>query len=870
MLAFVIIMTLVSSYLMQKQEHLQAEQDRIDLDQIQRSLVLLDPKYGLKQILKGSFGQGIPTNLNPMACDCDEYESILLKHSNYSISSNNLIERQEGRKCLKCLDWPYRANMRVYMTPFDKTKQSFCYHIKWQSYDSLTTPLVDCYDLHGSHWFGIGDLLNVASWPLNNISLPKTPFVTGLPSRTSSSLSNDNSQANTGGNGLIIGSSSSRKWLSTNGILIHDIPLEIPLYVSLNHSRNKKLCLSIGDYGVKKRSYNREQNSVFETRAKFWPSEKSNGNNQIGNSFHRLEYSICSSNNLIDINKKLVQDNIELMASVSNRQEEQHEEEPPPLSSLIDQQVVINLNVSNIISSQSQELKEDFNDQIMRPILKEEKSNSRAEFNLIDILERPIFKTSLEYMSILDGQTLRLYMDKIARSGLSPKKIIQIDSRWETYIGSMKLNTARFPGAELLFELLHNKGFKIILAITPYIDCNIGMTNLLNLTDDGRIFVNSEQGFSSTSPVSSSIRSFIRRTSFYEISYENLNQQIHSSHPNSSSKVPFLFHCNESADGLCSLIDLTQHRNRQWMIDNILRSNLFREEADGIYLVGGHPSKLWSDRYLEDYRLLAEDMLHNHSLFTMTQFTGAFGYIQLSPRPASWQGLQSIIPSLFNLGLIGYSLIHPGSVGGDFKVAINRTVSSQVNELNINKANNQEPIPLSPVFPKIIEEELFVRWLQLSAFMPILQFNSIEAIEKYKLQEMAQNLIKMRQMLIVPDLKKNLPYSPLVHGKNKTSSPLINTNFLPLIRPLWYLEDKRDFTIRDQFAIGNDIIVAPILVQNKRYRDIYLPIGLWKDELRQQLIDGGRWMRNYRVDLYEIAWFSRQKEESLMIMPGDH
>lgn len=81
----------------------------------------------------------------------------------------------------------------------------------------------------------------------------------------------------------------------------------------------------------------------------------------------------------------------------------------------------------------------------------------------------------------------------------------------------------------------------------------------------------------------------------------------------------------------------------------------------------------------------------------------------------------------------------------------------------------------------------------------------------------------------------------------------------PLIRPLWWFDSptRNIFNIDDQFAVGNDIIVAPILHEFQTFRDIYLPNGWWKDEIKGGVIRGNKWMRNYQIEINQVAYFTR-------------
>ena len=74
----------------------------------------------------------------------------------------------------------------------------------------------------------------------------------------------------------------------------------------------------------------------------------------------------------------------------------------------------------------------------------------------------------------------------------------------------------------------------------------------------------------------------------------------------------------------------------------------------------------------------------------------------------------------------------------------------------------------------------------------------------------------------------------------------------PVIRPLWMLDpdDHENQKISDQFLIGDQILVAPILHPGKTSRDVYLPKVLnknphdtpWYGVHDDKLYQGGIWM----------------------------
>ena len=85
----------------------------------------------------------------------------------------------------------------------------------------------------------------------------------------------------------------------------------------------------------------------------------------------------------------------------------------------------------------------------------------------------------------------------------------------------------------------------------------------------------------------------------------------------------------------------------------------------------------------------------------------------------------------------------------------------------------------------------------------------------------------------------------------------------PIVRPLWWTArarraDDPSLTVDDQFLLGDDVLVAPVLEQGATARDIYLPPGRWTDELRGgAILDGGRWYFAYHAALDELPRFTR-------------
>ena len=80
----------------------------------------------------------------------------------------------------------------------------------------------------------------------------------------------------------------------------------------------------------------------------------------------------------------------------------------------------------------------------------------------------------------------------------------------------------------------------------------------------------------------------------------------------------------------------------------------------------------------------------------------------------------------------------------------------------------------------------------------------------------------------------------------------------PIIRPMWYAapEDARTFTIADQFMVGDEIMVAPVLEQGQRERSVYFPPGTWIDQHGKQFT--GPSVAKVLAPLEELPYFKRK------------
>lgn len=143
------------------------------------------------------------------------------------------------------------------------------------------------------------------------------------------------------------------------------------------------------------------------------------------------------------------------------------------------------------------------------------------------------------------------------------------------------------------------------------------------------------------------------------------------------------------------------------------------------------------------------------------------------------------------------------------------------------------------------QKELYLRWMQLSTFFPAIRYTVMPWVYGPTVTEISKNLTKLHKTHV----------SPVIFSlKSEIKAGL------PILRPIWwvYQNDPIAYTISDEFLVGDNILVAPVLCSHTEERKIYFPEGMWSDKSNGNLIQGKSWIK-YKVDRYTIPHFFRVK-----------
>jgi len=361
------------------------------------------------------------------------------------------------------------------------------------------------------------------------------------------------------------------------------------------------------------------------------------------------------------------------------------------------------------------------------------------------------------------------------------RSVMEVDDRWQSLYGDLTFDLAKFPDPAEMVRELHEKGFKVTLWVMPFVE-------------------REAEAFKEGAPKG----------------YFCLD----------GAHQPGFFQWWNSPEA-CAL-DVTNPEATQWFVSR-LKALQTEFGIDGFKFDAGEPcflprkfSTLHELTTPSEYtRLYIQNVASHFDLCEVR--TGHRNqdlalFTRMGDRFSTWglsNGLRSLIPTLLTSGLAGYPFCLPDMIGG-------------------NAYFGQKP-----------DMELMVRWAQVNALMPAMQFSIAPWDLSKEADELCQQALQMRQEFLQTILKVA-----------KEAGLALE----PMCKPMWWLdpEDEETYAIKDQFVVGNDVIVAPVVYQGHVTRDIYLTQGLWTDLLNPNFTyNGGQWVEGFDAPLNKLPIFIR-------------
>ncbi len=344
------------------------------------------------------------------------------------------------------------------------------------------------------------------------------------------------------------------------------------------------------------------------------------------------------------------------------------------------------------------------------------------------------------------------YAKSIVDSGMPVGELI-IDDGWQENFGSWDFDAKKVPHPKALVKTLHEMGFKVILWICPFVSRDAIDYDYLKYGD---LLVKKRSG-----------------------------------------KIAFRKWWN----GKDALIDMSNPSSREWFkskcdyLMNEYGVDGFKQDAgDAFYykdsditynaVDANTESKLWC----ESARSL--DFNEIRACFKC----GGMGIAQrLCDKRHSFtgNGLEQLVPNALMQGILGYPYSCPDMIGGG---AIGDFRGRDESEFDM---------------------ELFVRYAQASALMPMMQYSfPVWKLKNKRIAELCKEAAAIHE-----------EYSDYIMKLVKTASRTGE----PIVRYLAYEFPHEEFEkVNDMFMLGDKYLVAPVTVKGQYEKEIRLPEGHWK------------------------------------------
>ncbi|MFC5405546.1 glycoside hydrolase family 31 protein [Cohnella soli] len=283
-------------------------------------------------------------------------------------------------------------------------------------------------------------------------------------------------------------------------------------------------------------------------------------------------------------------------------------------------------------------------------------------------------------------------------------------------------------------------------------------------------------------------------------------------------------------NGCSAVLDYTHPEAWSWFKET-LDELVVRYGVDGFKFDAGDPSEDAASDWVTSFRWRGTDIPNEDCAaysrlglhYSLSEYRaswkmgGAPLMQRLRDKPHAWgdEGIRALIPNSIAQGLVGFAFNCPDMVGGGWDGDLNGSS---------------------------FDPELFVRYAQCAALFPMIQFSTApwKVLDEEKLSYCLA-AVRLRERM------------------GATLRALANEaaeRGTPMLRALEFVYPGKGYErVTDQFMLGNDILVAPVLEKGAIERMVVFPEGEWKEESGDMIV--GPCECIVKAPLSRLPWYLR-------------
>ena len=383
----------------------------------------------------------------------------------------------------------------------------------------------------------------------------------------------------------------------------------------------------------------------------------------------------------------------------------------------------------------------------------------------------PQYNTWIELTYHQNEKDILAYAKSMIDNGLPPG-VFMIDDTWQHGYGEWDFDMRRFHDPKGMMDKLHGMGYKVLLWICPFVSMD---TPAFRRIAWGR---NPDD-----------VKGYPAKGGF-----------LRSTKKSGARGVP-PFAAVSWWNGYSALLDFTHPNAVAWFTEQLERL-VNNYGVDGFKFDGGEVEFYSAIRggfiaHDETVSPSAQSALYgNFALkYKGSELRNGFGFagkpviMRLHDKSHSWEAVARLVPDMLAAGFVGCPFICPDMIGGGSWTAF---------------------LPGAPFDP-----ELFIRSAQIHALCPMMQISASPwRVLSKEHQRIFKQTVELRQRFAPR-------FVELAKEAAKTGEPIMR-NMEYCFPGVGYAD------IRDQFMMGDDLLVAPVMEKGAKSRKVILPPGQWK------------------------------------------
>ena len=405
----------------------------------------------------------------------------------------------------------------------------------------------------------------------------------------------------------------------------------------------------------------------------------------------------------------------------------------------------------------------------------------------------PQYNTWIELVYDQSEERILKYARDLIAQGYPPG-VLMIDDNWQENYGVWQFSARRFKDPKRMMAELHGLGFKVMLWVCPFV-----------------------------SPDSETFRK-LAREGLLLLDPQRTQEVAWSGTRNKAALIRWW-------NGASAVLDLSNPKTREWFqaqLDALVRDygvDGFKFDAGDSHFYlpdeGDRPFVSHEPRTPQGHTM---DFAAFGLRYPLNEYRACWKLAgqplaqRLRDKDHSWAAVRDLIPHILAEGLDGYSFTCPDMIGGGLNSAF------------------EDPSKFDP--------ELVVRSAQVHALMPMMQFS----VAPWR--------------VLKPELAALCVAAAKLHARHGAEILALARRSAedgePIARPLcWQWPERGYEEIKDQFMLGDDLLVAPVVEKGARSRRVVFPPGNWLGDDGKTV--AGPAVLEVAAPLERLPYFRRQK-----------